>query len=189
MLPLKSETGSEWVDTVLANFNAFLQDHAQCERKAMATAMSLVSRYPSKEALVEPMICLAKEELAHFHEVYRLMKKNGLDLSTKTQDRYVKSLLTQVRNSESEYFLDRLLVCGLIEARSAERFSILAGELNEEPWKSFYRGLAQSEKGHWRVFYRIANHYFPSEASGRLEQLAVYESECVSKMPALACVH
>ena len=189
MFPLLTNTHLDWVQVVLESFPEFLQDHAQCEQKAMATAMSLLSRFSGKEALVEPMICLAKEELAHFHEVYRLMRKRGIELSKKTEDPYAKALSAHIRHGEEDYFLDKLLVCSLIEARSAERFELLSQHLSEEPWKGFYRSLAQSEKGHWRVFYRIAYHYYGQEASRRLDELAKCESECLASTPVRACVH
>ena len=39
-------TPSEWTETALADFDHFLIDHANCERKASALAMSFVVRYP-----------------------------------------------------------------------------------------------------------------------------------------------
>ncbi len=66
-LPLAFATPADWVSVVMADFDHFLLDHASCERKASANAMSFVVRYPDRKALLEPMICLAKEELAHFH--------------------------------------------------------------------------------------------------------------------------
>ena len=39
MLRLRTETGAEWLRTVLADLDGFLQDHGANERKASASAI------------------------------------------------------------------------------------------------------------------------------------------------------
>ena len=78
MYELASQTDPAWVDTVLADFDRFLMDHAACERKASALAMSLVAHYPDRPALVTAMTDLAIEELAHFREVMKHIASRGL---------------------------------------------------------------------------------------------------------------
>ena len=94
--------------------------------------MSFVVKYPDRPALLEPMICLAKEELAHFHEVYREIHKLGLQLTPDEKDPYVKGLLGQVRHGREEHFLDRLLVSAVIEARGGERFKMVGEHLPDQ---------------------------------------------------------
>ena len=86
MLPLRIPTPPAWLEVVLADFDAFLLDHAACERKASATGMSFVVRYPDRRALLEPMIAFAREELEHFHQVYRLIEARGLVLRRDEKD-------------------------------------------------------------------------------------------------------
>ncbi|NRA08961.1 MAG: tRNA-(ms[2]io[6]A)-hydroxylase, partial [Myxococcales bacterium] len=62
---LRTPSSQQWRDAALADFDAFLIDHAACERKASATAMSLVSHYPDRQILVREMTKLAREELEH----------------------------------------------------------------------------------------------------------------------------
>ena len=45
----------------MGDFDRFLIDHAACERKASATAMSFVVRYPDRDRVLEPLIALAIE--------------------------------------------------------------------------------------------------------------------------------
>ncbi len=45
---LKCATDPAWVQTVLDDFDTFLADHANCERKASALAMSLIVRFPDR---------------------------------------------------------------------------------------------------------------------------------------------
>ena len=56
------------------SFDAFLIDHAACERKASATGMWFVVRYPDRPVLLDPLIAFAREELEHFHRVYRVIE-------------------------------------------------------------------------------------------------------------------
>ena len=68
---------SEWLATVLDDFNAFLQDHADCERKASAMAMSFVAKYPERHEIIPELIETGIEELEHFQQVYTFMQQRG----------------------------------------------------------------------------------------------------------------
>jgi tRNA-(ms[2]io[6]A)-hydroxylase len=184
-LPLKEKTPSDWVKHPLGDFNQFLLDHASCERKAAALAMSFLSKYADKKAVIEPMVCLAREELEHFHEVWRLVAKRGLDVSPYDEkDPYVTKILAELRHGREERFLDRLLMSALIEARGYERFLILAQALQEEDLKSFYTHLAEREAGHYMIFLRIARHYFSeSEVALNLERMSLIESKAMLETP------
>ena len=47
-IDLTVDSKKEWVEAVMADFDAFLQDHADCERKASGMALSLVAKYPNR---------------------------------------------------------------------------------------------------------------------------------------------
>lgn len=189
-MPLREPTPAGWLQVVMNDFPSFMQDHASCERKASAMAMSMVNKFPDHEALIEPMICLAKEELAHFHEVYRFMHKLGIPLSTDERDPYVSALLKPVRHSRQEYFLDRLLVACMIEARSCERFTIVAEGITDPQLQPFYQRLAREEAGHYMVFLRLARHYFPEQkVYDRLQYLLDVEAAAMLAVPTRAAVH
>ncbi len=189
-LPLKAATPPEWIHHVLADFDTFLQDHALCEKKAAASAMAMVGRYQDKEVLVEPLICLAKEELQHFHEVYRLLHKRGLALGTNDKDPYVGALLKHARHGDNEHFLDRLLIAALIEARSCERFCLLAEGLHDEDMKAYYARLSREEAGHHMIFLRIARFYFDENVvEKRLGELLDLEAKAMLNTPLRAAVH
>ncbi|HEX5112067.1 MAG TPA: tRNA isopentenyl-2-thiomethyl-A-37 hydroxylase MiaE, partial [Saprospiraceae bacterium] len=70
-----------WIQAVLADFPSFLQDHADCERKASATAMSLVAKYPNRTEIIPELIETALEEMEHFREVYKIMEAKGIQLA------------------------------------------------------------------------------------------------------------
>ncbi len=110
-------TDPKWVKTLLDNFDEFMADHADCERKASAMAMKLVAKCHDKPAIIGPLIDLAIEELTHFRQVHALMKKRGLRLAPNLiNDPYVNALLKLLRPAQEERFLDSLLVLALVES-------------------------------------------------------------------------
>jgi tRNA-(ms[2]io[6]A)-hydroxylase len=189
-LPLRAQTPQGWIEAVEADFDRFLVDHAACERKASALAMSFVVKFSNRKSLIEPMICLAKEELAHYHEVYRLMAQRGCHFSNDEKDPYVQKMLNCVRHGRDEHFLDRLLVSGIIEARGCERFHLLGQNLADETLAQFYSRLGREEAGHYMIFLRIARNYFEeSEIRQRLAWLLDQEAEIMLSIPFRPAVH
>ena len=53
---LRLATSPAWTEAVLADFDAFLRDHAANERKASASALALVAHYPDRALLVEQLV-------------------------------------------------------------------------------------------------------------------------------------
>ncbi len=190
MLKLQTTTDPAWAGHVVANLGAFLADHAACERKASATAMSLVCHYPDRVELVDAMVELAEEELAHFVQVYRHIRNRGLSLRPDTKDPYVGGLLKHLGREPESYFLDRLVIGGVVEARGCERFGLLADALDDVALKEFYREFARAESRHHALFMRLAKTYFPDErVERRLAELLDIEAELVDELPVRAALH
>lgn len=190
MSKLRIASSDEWLGTVLADFDAFLLDHATCERKASATALSLVSHYPNRRILVQEMMVLAREELEHFHQMLWIIQAKNLTLQPDEKDLYVQELRKETRRGTEKYFLDRLLVGGIVEARGCERFGKVAHALAPGPLKAFYQGIARSESQHHVLFYRVARNYFDaSEVDGRLNELLDHEAEVIQRLPIRPIVH
>lgn len=189
MLALRLPTSPAWLEAVLGDFDAFLVDHAACERKASATGMAFVVRYPDRPELLEPLIAFAREELEHFHQVYRLLEKRGLRLGPDVKDDYVGGLRARCRSRGEEHLLDRLLTAGIVEARGCERFGILAGALDGEIG-AFYRDITRSESRHHALFVQLARTCFPDErVRARLDELLDAEAEIVAALPPRPAVH
>ena len=183
-------THPDWVNVVLADFDAFIQDHANCERKASALAMSLVVKHPDRARIVPTLIALAQEELEHFRQVYALMVARGLALVKDSQDPYVNQLVACMRHGREPRFLDRLLISSLIECRGAERFGIIANALEDASLKAFYTSLWKAETKHGHQFVDMALKYFDADSmSHRLEELAERESEIVQALEWRASLH
>jgi tRNA-(ms[2]io[6]A)-hydroxylase len=186
---IRSRTPAGWLDAVRSDLDAFLQDHAACERKASATAMTLASHYRDKEELVTAMVDLACEELGHFRRVYELIAARGSSLGADAKDLYVGRLLRLVRRGPDEYLLDRLLVAGVVEARGCERFRLLAEGL-DAPLAPHYRDFAASEAGHAALFLRLARTYFPNDVvEARADELLTAEAEIIGSLPLRPALH
>ncbi len=192
MLDLRFKTPEQWLTVVFADFDTFLLDHAACERKAAATGMSFVVRYPDRSALIEPLIEFAREELEHFQIMYRIIHARGLRLADDYKDPYVNGLRSQVRNGGEGMLLDKLLVAGIVEARGCERLFLVAEALvlQQSPLAEPYLGLARAEARHHGLFFRLARAYFADEViDARAGELLDYEAELVKRLPHRAAVH
>jgi len=194
MLELRVATGDPWVTVVLDGFDDFLLDHATCERKASANAISLVTHYPDRRELVRLMIELAREELHHFQQVHRLIENRGLLLTRDRKDPYLNALLRQIRRGREAYFLDRLLIGGIAEARGCERFGLVAAALeksrSDAELATFYANLAESEARHRDLFVDLAELYFDKgDVDRRLSELLDDEARIVSELPITAALH
>jgi len=192
MLDLRFKTPPEWLDAVFADFDTFLLDHAACERKAAATGMSFVVRYPDKSELIEPLIEFAREELEHFQIMYRIVHARGLILADDYKDPYLNALRSQVRNGGPSMLLDKLLVAGIVEARGCERLFMVAEALKERnsPLAEPYLDLARAEARHHGLFFRLARAYFDELLiEERAATLLDYEAALVRRLPHRAAVH
>lgn len=190
MFCLKSETDPRWLEVVLADVDALLADHAYCEKKAAASAMSLIARCPDDEVLVPAMIELAKEELGHFELLWKLLKQRGIALGTMDKDPYVAALLPLARKQGDEGLIDRLLISSLIEARSAERFFLLADHLPDPELRALYKDLSTTESRHHTTFVNLAMNYAPREViRERLAALADEEAAIVARLPVACRMH
>ncbi len=187
---LKTNTPAAWVETVLSDFDAFLLDHAACERKASATAMTLVAHYPDRTELVRQCLAVAREELEHFERVWEKLTERGLVLGPDTRNPYMARLAREYRKGSEAYFLDRLLVTGIVEARGCERFGLVAAALPAGPLQAFYRDIARSEVRHHELFLGLAHRYFSQDVvAARLEELLDVEARVVAELPVRAAMY
>jgi tRNA-(ms[2]io[6]A)-hydroxylase len=190
MSRLQSASDPAWVQAVLADFDTFLRDHANCERKASAMALAFVSRYPDRPALCDAMLELAQEELAHYHAVFRVLQARGASLGPDSRDPYVGALRQHIRSARDHVLLDRLLVAGVIEARGCERFGLIAEALPPGEMKDFYLDITRSEARHGGLFVRLAKGYYPvPEVEARLAALFEAERHIVAALPPRAALH
>ena len=187
---LRCATDAGWTAAVVENFDQFLLDHAACERKASAMAVSLVVHYPDRPQLVSAMTDLAIEELAHFREVMKLVLARRLTFQRDEKDPYVNALSRHARRGTEHYLLDRLLIAAVVEARGCERFALLGEALTDPELAAFYRRIAASEARHATLFVDLAQRYAQPEAvASRLEQLLTVEAALLAELPFRPALH
>lgn len=190
MISLQLPSSDEWVAAVLGDFDAFLLDHAANERKASSMAMTFVLRYPDRDAILEPLIQLAREELTHFHRVFKLMQARGLRFTRDQQDLYMKAMLGQVRHGRDEEFLDRLVLAAVVEARGCERFTVLSQALTDPELKGFYTEIAESESRHNALFLDLAGAYFSADTiAERVDFWVAQDARILADLPIRPILH
>jgi len=179
-----------WLQTVLADFDTFLLDHAANEKKASGVALNLAAHYPDKPDLVSTMIDLAIEELSHYRDVFKLIRERHLTIPADAKDLYVNKLRALIRKCSENYFLDRLLVAGIIEARGLERFTKIAQALPKGALQGFYQAIAHSEVRHAHLFLQLAEQYCPdTDLQPRLDILLTAEAQILNQLPDQAKLH
>ncbi len=190
MLCLKNSTKEGWIKTALSNLEAVIMDHAHCEKKAAGTGMSLLSSYPEYTEISLTMSDLIEEEIGHYRSVVQILNSKGITLGKDKGDPYVKELMTHLRTSEPGRILDRLIVSGLIEARSCERLQLLGENIPDEELKNFYKELAASEAGHYVTFIKLAKLYYDEkEVQTRLDELSTIEAKIIEQLPNHPSIH
>ena len=188
--PLTRPSSQSWVDCVLDNFDTFLLDHAAAEKKASGMALSMVSHYPDRPQLVLAMAELAVEEMVHFREVIKLTQARGLTLGADIKDPYVNSIRSLIRQGSELYLLDRLLVGGVIEARGAERFGLIAQALPEGELKTFYRSITRSEARLFDLFLDLAGEFSPADTvNTRWQDILAFEGQIIVDLPIRPALH
>ena len=178
---LRAATPRRWVDAAIEDLPTLLIDHANCEKKAASTALALIFAYPEDRSLSVALSRLAREELKHFEQVERLMKKREVSHVRLKPGRYASELRKLVRTHEPKRKLDLMIVHALIEARSCERFRLLAKKLPEDVC-SLYEQLERSEARHFEVYLEFAQReYDAEEIAERLELIAKREAELATE--------
>jgi len=176
---LPCRTPESWLSAAVDALPVLMVDHANCEKKAAATAMSLMHRYTENTALLNKMSRLAREELRHFEQVLKLMTQRGIAYESVTASRYAQALREKVRNKDPHKLVDTLIVGALIEARSCERFEALAPHVDAE-LGAFYVSLLKSESRHFMDYISLANTLEePSVVAERLSLFRAVEKELI----------
>jgi tRNA-(ms[2]io[6]A)-hydroxylase len=192
MLGLKLPTDPRWVNIVEKNIDEILTDHAYCEQKAASTAISLIITFPEFPELVQEMIALSREEMAHFKMVHDKILARGQTLGRYRKDEYAIQLLKFFPKGGSRVtqLIHRLLYAALIEARSCERFRLLSEELQDRELADFYHNLMVSEAGHYTMFLKFARKYGKKEeVDKKWQELLEYEAEIMKELGRKETIH
>jgi len=192
MLHLQSDSTSRWLNQVDRHLDEILIDHAHCERKAASTAMNLMNAYTDHRQLGREMIRIVEEELEHYEMVLGLLDARRIKFRRLAAAPYGKKLNALICNAEPDRAVDRLLVASLIEARSCERFRLLAEHISDRDTElaEFYAGLFESEARHHTTYLRLAEDFQQTDAVRlRLNQLSAKEAEIIAEGSELPRMH
>jgi tRNA-(ms[2]io[6]A)-hydroxylase len=198
VLCLTHPTDPRWAERAVSDLASLLSDHAHCEMKAASNALSLAGRWPSIPRLVRTLAELAEEELGHFRAVLDELEQRRIPLGKPEVDTYAAELRKAAsrtgERSAGAALIDRLLVGSLIEARSCERFRLLAGALEargEARLAAFYEELFTAEARHYTTFVELAASIAGDEDAvrARLRDLAVEEGALVAKLGGGPTIH
>lgn len=185
ILRLQLATDPSWAYLADENMEEILTDHAWCEQKAASSCTSLIVQYPDRPELVDRLTPVVAEEWEHFTRVIEQIRKRGFTLGKQRKDEYVQQLMQLIRKggSPEQRLMDKLLVNGMIEARSCERFKMLWQNLEDAELKAFYYDLMKSEAGHYVNFLDLAREYMPKEVvTRRWHEILAAEAEIVSNL-------
>jgi len=177
---LQQPTPATWVDAAVRDLPTLMIDHANCEKKAAATALSLLFRYADDARLCDRMSRLAREELRHYEQVTRLLRRRGIVHRSLSASRYAQALHEKLRSEEPGRRVDILIVGAYIEARSCERFALLVPELDEELAR-FYSGLLAAESRHFRHYLALAEQSAGHSIAARVAELGELEAGLATK--------
>lgn len=184
-LGLELPTDPRWVNIAEMNLGEILIDHAFCEQKAASSCISLIVSYSEKEKLVEVLTPVVAEEWGHFQRVLKELRRRNIPLGRQRKDEYVNALQQRLRKpgDRNEMLMEKLLLNALIEARSCERFKLLAEHIADEGLQKFYRELMISEAGHYRNFIDLAGTYMPADrVRQRWKELLEIEADIMATL-------
>jgi tRNA 2-(methylsulfanyl)-N6-isopentenyladenosine37 hydroxylase len=176
---LPCPTPDAWLDEALRQQDILLIDHANCEKKAAATAMSLLYKFSEHTELLRKMSHLAREELLHFEQVVNLLAERGIRYIHLGASRYAGGLRDQLRKDAKGQMIDTLIVGAFVEARSCERFARLVPLLDPELAK-FYRSLLRSEARHFQDYLALAALYSEEDIAPHVQRLREVERLLIS---------
>jgi tRNA-(ms[2]io[6]A)-hydroxylase len=162
-----------------------LTDHAYCEQKAATNCITIIQRFGDHKRLVREIAPIVTEEWGHFRQVIAELDKRGLEFGRQRKDEYVNKLRVFARQGgdRGDRLMDQLIVCAMIEARSAERFRLLSLHISEVELREFYHRFMVSEAGHYRLFLDLAMEYQPKEkVMQRWEECLAYEAEILKNL-------
>jgi tRNA-(ms[2]io[6]A)-hydroxylase len=180
---LRVPTPAGWVTQACASTDILLIDHANCEKKAASTALSLMFAYAEDFELTDKMSRLAREELRHYEQVAKLIRSLNVTPQRLAPGRYAERLRRLVAKTEPQREVD-LMICGaFIEARSCERFAGLAETIGA-PFRDLFKGLHNAEARHYRVYLdlarRAAKRAGVVDLEARLAEFAALEAELIT---------
>ncbi|MEZ8823317.1 tRNA isopentenyl-2-thiomethyl-A-37 hydroxylase MiaE [Vibrio amylolyticus] len=128
--------------------------------------------------LIDKMVLLIKEELHHFYQVLEIMTDRGIEYKPIPASRYAKGMLSKAATHEPQTLVDKLIIGAYIEARSCERFALLAPHLDSK-MESFYVSLLRSEARHYKDYLTLARNIAGEDITKRISYFGGIEADLI----------
>lgn len=191
LTPRLTPTAAGWAATALADPAALLSDHAHCERKAAATALSLIGASGADPDVVMRLARLAEQEAEHLRRVLEWMRRLDLALLPDRGNPYAKAVMAAARPGEVG---ERYLAAAMIEARSHERLDLLRDAVTADGdlagLAPFLDELVACEAGHAHTYVSLAVRTIGAEATRTaLRRWEAVEAAAIAAVPARSAVH
>jgi tRNA-(ms[2]io[6]A)-hydroxylase len=190
MLLWREKIPGEWLPKVLANLDSILIDHCHLERKAAASALSLM-KYRELHGRVRRLNAIAIEELEHFNLMLDLLERRGILLGAPSVSPWIRGLMKEIRKGRREQVIDHLICCSLIEGRSCEKFQVLAEELKpvDAELARLYGSLVESEANHYVDYWLMARDIDNGESHRRLDFFLGKDAALIRQPHGLPLLH
>lgn len=184
-------TAPGWAAAALADPEALLSDHAHCEKKAAAVALSLLGASVDDPDAVMRLARLAEQETEHLRRVLEGMQRLGMSLRPDRPNPYARALRDAARPGHAE---DRLLCAAMIEARSHERLELLqaavAGDAELGFLAALFDELAACEAGHAHTYVVLAARRIGRDGTAdELRRWEAVEAAAIADVPHRSAVH
>lgn len=177
---LGAPTPASWLAAAQLQPETLLIDHANCEKKAAGTALSLLYRYVDRGQLLDRLSRLAREELRHFEQVLVEMRRREIDYHHLSPSRYAGELRRLVANHEPQRLVDTLIVGAVVEARSCERFAQIV-DVDLHGLGDFYQRLLASEARHFEDYLDLAQRYSETSIDAKVAQVLERDAQLISE--------
>ena len=177
---LTCPTPQSWLNAASQQPATLLIDHANCEKKAAGTALSLLYRYVDRSELLHRLSRLAREELRHFEQVLAEMQRRNIPYTHLSPSRYAGELRALVANHEPQRLVDTLVVGAVVEARSCERFALIV-DADLHGLGAFYERLLASEARHFEDYLGLARRYAQSDIDDKVAAVLAVDAELVNR--------
>ena len=190
MLLWREKLPDTWLPKIRANLPAVLVDHAYLERKAANAALNL-EKYDELHDRLSELNAIAIEELQHFELVLGLLRERAIPFSGPHRSPWISGMMNAVRKGRRQQVIDHLVVCALIEARSCEKFQILAEGVRDLDPKlaDFYASLVESEGNHYAAYLIMARHIDEPETDRRLDFFLDLDAQLIREPNPLPMLH
>lgn len=176
---LGTRTPDAWFSQAADHLDELLIDHANCEKKAAGTALSLLYRYVDRPELLMTLSRLAREELRHFEQVHEFLERRDITYIHLSPSRYAGGLKDMARTEEPGRLVDILVMGAVVEARSCERFLGLIDVLPAD-LAAFYEKLLDSEARHFEQYLALAERYADGPIEEVVAQMLARDAELIT---------